>query len=105
MRFSGTSPDGRLVEVVELPDHPFFVASQFHPEFLSRPTHAHPIFRKATKRQAQLKRPVYSVTVRWRFFLLHLFIEALLRCHRLRRPGIIRVMTGEGGTYGDRSFR
>lgn len=45
MRFSGTSPDGRLVEVVELPDHPFFVASQFHPEFLSRPTHAHPIFR------------------------------------------------------------
>ncbi|MFP5527887.1 CTP synthase [Peptococcus simiae] len=45
LRFSGTSPDGRLVEVIELPGHPFFVASQFHPEFLSRPTHAHPIFR------------------------------------------------------------
>ena len=35
---SGTSPDERLVEIVELPDHPFFVASQFHPEFNSRPT-------------------------------------------------------------------
>ena len=37
---SGTSPDERLVEVIELPDHPFFVASQFHPEFKSRPTRA-----------------------------------------------------------------
>jgi CTP synthase len=42
---SGTSPDGRLVEIVELPDHPWFVASQFHPEFRSRPTRAHPLFR------------------------------------------------------------
>jgi CTP synthase len=41
---SGTSPDGRLVEVVELPDHPFFVASQFHPEFASRPFEPHPLF-------------------------------------------------------------
>ena len=41
---SGTTVDGKLVEVVELPDHPFFVASQFHPEFKSRPTRAHPLF-------------------------------------------------------------
>jgi CTP synthase len=45
MVFSGTSPNGRLVEVVELRDHPFFVASQFHPEFRSRPSSAHPLFR------------------------------------------------------------
>ena len=42
---SGTTPDGRLVEIVELPDHPFFVASQFHPEFKSRPTRPAPLFR------------------------------------------------------------
>ncbi len=42
---SGTSPDGRLVEIVELPDHPWFVAGQFHPEFRSRPTRPHPLFR------------------------------------------------------------
>jgi CTP synthase len=42
---SGTSPDERLVEIVELPDHPFFVASQFHPEFNSRPTRPEPLFR------------------------------------------------------------
>jgi CTP synthase len=41
----GTSPDERLVEVVELPDHPFFVAAQFHPEFNSRPTRPEPLFR------------------------------------------------------------
>jgi CTP synthase len=43
---SGTSPDGRLVEIVELPDHPWFVAGQFHPEFRSRPTRPHPLFRE-----------------------------------------------------------
>jgi CTP synthase len=42
----GTSPDGRLVEMVELPDHPFFVASQFHPEFNSRPNRPEPLFRE-----------------------------------------------------------
>jgi CTP synthase len=42
---SGTSPDERLVEVVELPDHPFYVASQFHPEFKSRPNRPEPLFR------------------------------------------------------------
>ncbi len=44
MVFSGVSPDGRLVEVVELKDHPYMVASQFHPEFLSRPMNPHPLF-------------------------------------------------------------
>jgi CTP synthase len=43
---SGLSPDGRLVETIELPDHPWFVASQFHPEFKSRPTRPQPLFRE-----------------------------------------------------------
>ncbi|MDR2197119.1 MAG: CTP synthase [Coriobacteriales bacterium] len=43
---SGLSPDGRLVEMIELPDHPWFVASQGHPEFKSRPTRPHPLFRE-----------------------------------------------------------
>ncbi|MBS4195874.1 CTP synthase [Lederbergia citri] len=42
--FSGTSPDGRLVEIIELADHPWFVACQFHPEFTSRPTRPQPLF-------------------------------------------------------------
>ncbi|MFN9547525.1 MAG: glutamine amidotransferase-related protein, partial [Cyanobacteriota bacterium] len=41
----GTSPEGRLVELIELPRHPFFAAGQFHPEFLSRPGKPHPLFR------------------------------------------------------------
>jgi len=41
---SGTSPDGRLVEMIELPQHPFFLATQFHPEFRSRPSTPHPLF-------------------------------------------------------------
>ncbi len=44
MLLSGVSPDGRLVEIVELKDHPWFVASQFHPEFKSRPERPHPLF-------------------------------------------------------------
>lgn len=44
MSFSGTSPDRRLVEIIELSEHPFFIASQFHPEFLSRPDCPHPLF-------------------------------------------------------------
>jgi CTP synthase len=43
--FSGTSPDGKLVEVIELKDHPFFVACQFHPEFHSKPHQPHPLFK------------------------------------------------------------
>ena len=44
MVFSGMSPDGKLVEIAELADHPYMVASQFHPEFLSRPNRPHPLF-------------------------------------------------------------
>ena len=43
--FSGTSPDGKLVEVIEIKDHPFFIASQFHPEFQSKPDRPLPLFR------------------------------------------------------------
>src|SRR5258708_35504075 len=45
MVISGISPDGRLVEIVELKDHPWFVATQFHPEFKSRPNRPHPLYR------------------------------------------------------------
>ena len=46
LMMSGTSPDGSLVEAIELPDHPWFVAVQCHPEFQSKPTQAHPLFRE-----------------------------------------------------------
>ena len=52
---SGTSPNGRLVEVVELADHPWFVASQFHPEFKSRPTRPAPLFRDFVGAAARLR--------------------------------------------------
>ena len=56
---AGLSPDERLVEIVELPDHPWFVGAQFHPEFKSRPDHAHPLFygfvEAALKRQEEQK--------------------------------------------------
>lgn len=45
MIFSGVSPDGSLVEIIELAGHPWFVACQFHPELKSRPTGPHPLFR------------------------------------------------------------
>ena len=44
LKIVGTSPDGKLVEMVELTDHPWFVACQFHPEFKSTPLVAHPLF-------------------------------------------------------------
>ena len=44
MRISGRSPDGKFVEIAELPGHPWFVAVQFHPEFQSRPLKPHPLF-------------------------------------------------------------
>jgi CTP synthase len=43
--FSGASPDGKLIEVIELPEHPFFIACQFHPEFQSKPDQPHPLFK------------------------------------------------------------
>jgi CTP synthase len=60
---SGSSPDGRLVEIIELPSHPFFVATQFHPEFQSRPSQPHPLFKgliEAATQQAP-DTPVASV--------------------------------------------
>jgi CTP synthase len=53
---SGHSPNGRLVEVIELPDHPWFCASQFHPEFKSRPTRPQPLFREFVGAAAELAR-------------------------------------------------
>ena len=56
MRFSGISPDGRLVEIAEIVDHPFMIGTQFHPEFLSRPNRPHPLFRsfiRAVKERAK----------------------------------------------------
>jgi CTP synthase len=44
MKISGISPDGKLVEAVEIPNHPFFVGTQFHPEYKSRPLASHPLF-------------------------------------------------------------
>jgi len=63
MVFSGTSPDNVLVEIIELPQeqHPFFIASQFHPEFKSRPNRAHPLFRglvEAMLRRQEEQAPV-----------------------------------------------
>jgi len=45
MQIGGTSPDGVLVEIVEIPDHPWFVAVQFYPEFKSKPLAPHPLFK------------------------------------------------------------
>jgi CTP synthase len=61
MIFAGTSPDDKLVEIVELPDHIFFMASQFHPEFKSRPNRPHPMFRDfvaAAVRHKQSRLPI-----------------------------------------------
>ena len=49
LKFSGTSPDGNLVEFIEYPDHPYMVATQAHPEYKSRPTKAHPLFAALVK--------------------------------------------------------
>jgi CTP synthase len=49
MVFSGINPETGLAEIIELPNHPFFIASQFHPEFLSRPQRPHPLFREFIK--------------------------------------------------------
>lgn len=45
MQITGTSPTGELVETVEIPNHPFYIGVQFHPEFKSRPNRAHPLFK------------------------------------------------------------
>jgi len=63
MVFSGMSPSRRLVEIIELPDHPYFIAGQFHPELKSRPTRPHPLFREfvgaaLARRQGALTEPL-----------------------------------------------
>ncbi|MFA7534132.1 MAG: CTP synthase, partial [Tissierellaceae bacterium] len=55
MVISGESPDRRLVEMVELGEHPWFIGVQFHPEFKSRPTNAHPLFREFVKASSENK--------------------------------------------------
>ena len=45
MKLSGLSPDGRIVEMIEIPDHPWFIATQAHPELKSRPNRPHPLFK------------------------------------------------------------
>jgi CTP synthase len=67
LAISGTFEEGRLVEIVELADHPWFVASQFHPEFKSRPTRPAPLFRE--------------------------FVAAALQRARARRSGRVEVAT------------
>lgn len=56
LRFSGTSPDGRLVEIIEIPEHPWFLATQFHPEFTSRPNRPQPLFREFVAASLRNKR-------------------------------------------------
>ncbi len=56
MIISGTSPDGFLVEIMEIPSHPFYIAVQFHPEFKSRPDLPHPIFKEFIKKSYENKR-------------------------------------------------
>ncbi len=61
MLFSGISPDGRLVEIAELADHPFMLGTQFHPEFLSRPSRPHPLFMtflEAVGERAGVSKPI-----------------------------------------------
>ena len=59
---SGTFQEGRLVEIIELPEHPWFVASQFHPEFKSRPTRPAPLFREFVRAAHERSRE----RLRWR---------------------------------------
>jgi CTP synthase len=55
MKISGTSPNNLLVEIVEIPSHPFFIAGQFHPEFKSRPDRPEPLFRELVKAAKKIK--------------------------------------------------
>jgi len=58
LKFSGTSPDGKLMEIIELPTkiHPFFLAVQFHPEFQARPLAPHPLFTEFIKASVKTKK-------------------------------------------------
>jgi CTP synthase len=68
MVFAGLSPDGRLVEIAELANHPFMLGSQFHPEFKSRPNKPHPLFLAFVKaaiaqREGALNRTVEQAAI------------------------------------------
>ncbi len=63
LRLSGLSPDERLVEIIELPGHPFFVASQFHPEFKSRPDQPHPLFEGFVRAAKERSRQVDTIDI------------------------------------------
>ena len=83
---SGTSPDERLVEIIEIADHPFFVASQFHPEFKSRPERPAPLFRDfvgAAHERATAQRPEPEAEV----------TEQRRRGARSRRPLPVRQLS------------
>ena len=58
MRFSGMSPDGALPEIIEFPDHPWFIGVQFHPELKSRPFEPHPLFTSFIKAAVEQSRLV-----------------------------------------------
>jgi CTP synthase len=58
LRFSGMSPDGRLPEIVEWPDHPWFIGVQFHPELKSRPFEPHPLFADFIRAAKEMSRLV-----------------------------------------------
>lgn len=60
LRITGLSPDGKLVEIIEIPTHPWFLACQFHPEFKSRPTAPHPLFAKFIEAALQGKKRLHS---------------------------------------------
>ncbi|MBI5848575.1 MAG: CTP synthase [Nitrospirae bacterium] len=62
MKISGTSPDGELVEIVEIEDHPWFLGCQFHPEFKSRPTEPHPLFSAFIEASLRGKRSLFPDT-------------------------------------------
>jgi CTP synthase len=67
MAMSGVSPDGRLVEFIEVADHPYFIATQAHPELISRPDNPHPLFVgfvQAAARQASRTLTTSDTTVR-----------------------------------------
>jgi CTP synthase len=63
MRFSGLSPNGQLVEIAEIADHPFMVGTQFHPEFLSRPNEPHPLFTAFIKASIQPSSQQHAVAL------------------------------------------
>jgi CTP synthase len=56
LRVAGTSPDGKIVEAIEITKHPFFIGTQFHPEYISRPLDPHPLFVEFVKVCSKLKK-------------------------------------------------